>query len=399
MLVCAGFCQMPAAAQDRPLKGGTAVSAVVPPQEHLTQTTSKPTSRPATQPQGFPVNGDFETRAESADLPAGWTSKHPDNVQLVDTDGPHGLVVEMSGGKRLMASYGVDLTSEKIPVKANTRYRCSGYTKSTGPNMKVFIKGFATVTRRVQGEVKTFDDIVYQMRKDIEPSEDWEPFNLDFEIAPARVFSDFQHTITYVRVRLWAFWPEGTCWFDEICFEEAAPLPQADRRHGQAVTHVGLPPRLSSASQPSTQPVARQFDESQTWRDAANAFRRGDHEQAARLAERLIAQAPHKGTYRVLAARTLAELERWKQAEQHARWLLEEKNGRGDKETPPRQIEPWQRDWARVVRAQVFRHTGRIEAARRILRELLQAETGPSPHARAAAESLLAEIEAGSGGD
>jgi len=372
---------------------------VVSTQERVTQAASRPTSRPTTQPEARPYNGDFETRAESADLPAGWTTKHPDNVQLVNTDGPHGLVVEMSAGKKLMASYGVDLTSAKIPVKPNTRYRCTGYTKSAGPQMKVFIKGFATVTRRVQGELKTFDDIVYQMRKDIDPSEDWQPFNLDFEIAPARVFSDFQHTITYVRVRLWAFWPEGTCWFDDICFEEVEPVSEADRRHGQAVTHVGLPPRLSVASQPSTQPVAgQQFDEQQTWRDAANAFRRGDHEQAARLAERLIAHAPHKGVYRVLAARALAKLERWKQAEQHVRWLLEE-NERGDKEMPPRQVEPWQRDWARVVRAQAFRHTGRIEAARRILRELLRAETGTSPHARAAAESLLAELEGGSGGD
>ncbi|HUU97806.1 MAG TPA: hypothetical protein VM487_18885, partial [Phycisphaerae bacterium] len=82
-----------------------------------------------------------------------------------------------------------------------------------------------------------------------------------------------------------------------------------------------------------------------------------------------------------------------------ARWLLDEKNERGDKQTPPRQVEPWQRDWARVVRAQAFRHTGRIKAARRILSELLQPEAGTSPHARAAAESLLSEIEAGGGGD
>jgi hypothetical protein len=353
---------------------------------------SQPASQPATKNLVF--NGDFETVDPSGTLPAGWTTTHPDNARVVDLGGWHGHVIEMTGGKQLMASYGVDLTGEKIPVKANTRYRCTGCAKSTGPNMKAFIKGYATVPRRVKGELKTFDDIVYQMRKDIAPSADWQPFDLEFEITPAEVFSDFQHEVQYVRVRLWAFWPAGTCWFDEIEFEEVGPVPNSDRRHDDAVTHVGLPPRLGEAATESPETGDGVFDEEQTWREAANALRANEHAKAALLAEQLIAHAPHKGVYRVLAARALVELERWEDADRHASWLLEEA-GEFERRTPAREIESWQRDWAQVVHATVYLHTGRADEAHAILKRLLQADH--SPHAGAAARKLLAEIEDGEG--
>jgi tetratricopeptide (TPR) repeat protein len=258
--------------------------------------------------------------------------------------------------------------------------------------MKVFIKGYATVTRRVDGQLRTYDDIIYQMRKDIEPGEGWQPFNLDFEITPANVFSDFQHKVDYVRIRLWAYWPAGTCRFADLTFEEVGPVPRRNRRHAEAVTHVGLPPRLGDAAQQSMQPTTQRFDDQEAWHDAVNAFRGQDHEQALRLAEQLIQHAPHMGSYRLLAARALAQLERWDAAEQHARWLLEKTGDIQPPGKPPRQIESWQRDWAHVVQAQAYQHTGRVAEARRILRQLLQSDA--SPHAHAAAEKLLAEMDA-----
>jgi thioredoxin-like negative regulator of GroEL len=198
--------------------------------------------------------------------------------------------------------------------------------------------------------------------------------------------------VEYLRITLWAYWPAGTCWFDDLRFEEAGPISADQKRHEDGVTHVGLPPDLGAAARtPTTSSPAREsFDEEQAWQDAANALRTGDNGTAARLAEALIAHAPPKGTYRVLAARALAAVQRWNAAEQQAQWLLEEVD-RSRPETAPREIEPWQRDWARVVLAQIRHHTGRSEEARALLRTLL--ESGVSPHAKAAAESLLAEIE------
>jgi hypothetical protein len=189
----------------------------------VAQERKKPTSRPASAPTNLVSNGDFERPAPGGNLPEGWTTEHPDNVRLVDDPEGRGRVIEMTGDKKRMASYGVDLVSGDVPVQEGVPYRCTGYTRSTGPNMKVFVRGFATVTRRARGEVKVFDDAVYTMRKDVAPSERWQPFTLDFQIRPAEVVSDEPYPIKYVRIKLWAYWPVGTCWFDDIRFEQVGP--------------------------------------------------------------------------------------------------------------------------------------------------------------------------------
>jgi hypothetical protein len=184
---------------------------------------SAPASGPTSQPVNLVYNGDFEKADDADRLPDGWSTEHPANAHLAHDVEGHGQVVEMTGDQKLMGSYGVDLLSGKIPVKPETRYHCTGTTRSTGPRMKVFVRGYATVPRRVRGEVTVFDDAVYTMRKDIAPSAQWQPFQLDFEIRPAEVVRDQQHAIKYVRIKLWAYWPMGTCWFDDIRFQEVGP--------------------------------------------------------------------------------------------------------------------------------------------------------------------------------
>ncbi|MCK4341855.1 MAG: tetratricopeptide repeat protein [Phycisphaerae bacterium] len=354
------------------------------------QDIAEPASQPARQPTNLLRNGDFEQADETGMLPADWTTQRPDNVRLIDFGDEFGAVVQMTGDKKLMSGYGVALLSEtKIPIKPNTRYRCTGYTRSDGPRMKVFIRGYATVTRRVQGELKTFDDAVYTMRKDIDPSAQWQRFNLDFDITPAKVFSDHQHTVKYVRIKLWAYWPAGTCWFDDIRFEEVGPLPPSKVRQADTVTHTGEKPRLGKSAQ--TPDDAEPFDEEQTWLDAANAFRADDYTKALPLAEQLVAHTPHKGTYRILLARTLAKLKRWSEAERQAAWFLIEQDEKPAQSRPAREIEPWQRDWALVVRAEACWRTEQTNEAKRLLQRILKKEA--SPHARHAAEELLHRIE------
>ncbi len=354
---------------------------------------SRPATQPATRPANLAVNGDFEQPDESGKLPAGWITKRPRNVRRMNLGGERGWVVEMTGDNPLMGTYGTDLTGGLIEFEPNTRYRCTGYARSDGPNMKVFVKGYATIKRRNKGRIETLEDVVYQMRKDLEPSKDWKPFNLDFDVTPAAVFSDHQHRVQYLRITLWAYWPRGTCWFDDIRFEEVGPVADHHRRHYEPVTHVGLPPRLADdkdAARTGREP----FDEQQAWLDAANALRGGRYEESSKLARQLIAHAPAKGIYRVLAARALAKLERWAEADEHARWILERKE---DSETGGNgacRIEPWQVDWANVVHAEVLWRTGRPKEARKIL-EQLKKTSAASPHARTAAEKLLATLDDG----
>lgn len=355
----------------------------------LASAQSAPATQPASKPANLVRNGDFEQLDDAGRLPAGWTTEHPGNVRVVDSGDEFGRVVEMTGGKKLMATYGVDLTGEKIPIKPNTRYRCTGYTRSEGPNLKVFVRGYATVARRVKGELKTFDDQVYTMRKDIDAPAEWERFNLDFEIIPAAVFSDHKHEIKYVRIKLWAYWPAGTCFYDDIRFEEVGPVPASRIRRPDAVTHTGVEPRLGERG--AEHGGAEAFDEEQTWLDAANAFRAEEYARALPLAERLVAHAPHKGAYRILLARTLEKLKRWPEADRAAAWLLAKEGDKPAQTQPTREIEPWQRDWALVVRAQACWHAGRPNQARQYLKEVIRKDA--SPHARQAAERLLRQME------
>ena len=350
-----------------------------------------PASAPGSQPANLLANGDFDRPDATGALPAGWTTEHPANVRRLDLGGQRGGVVQMTGDKQLMGGYGADLLSEKIPIKPNTCYRCTGVTRSDGPNMKVFVRGYGTVTRRVKGELQTFEDAVYTMRKDIPPTGDWTPFNLDFTIVPFNEFGAHQHRVEYVRIKLWAYWPAGTCWFDNLRFEEVGPLPADAVRHPDAVTHTGVPPRLGPGAETTT---AAAFDEEQVWLDAANAFRADEFAKAAELGEQLVARAGHKGMYRVLLARALAALQRWSEAEQQAAWLLGDggagANSRPAASQPAPQIDPWQRDWACVVRAEACWHTGRTDEAREWLKRALR--EGAAPQARTAAEQLSRQI-------
>lgn len=322
---------------------------------------------PASQPVNLVVNGDFETVDAKTHLPAGWTSKHPGNVKCVRdaVDGRRGMVIEMTGDRDLMGTYGVDLISDKIAFKPNTRYLCTGAARSDGPKMIVFVKGYATINGR--------EEQVYQMRKEIEPSAQWRTFTLDFDVRAANVFSDFQHRVEYLRITLWAYWPAGTCWYDDIHFEEVGPVDPKLVTNAEAVTHVGLPPRLATTQ------AAEPFDLEQTWIDAVNAFNAAQDDQALRLARQLLERQPENADYHLLAARALGRLGRLQEGRTHADMVLKYAT------------QTWQREWAQVVQAEAIWRGGDAAAAKLLLQQIV--EKAESENARQAARELLKRIE------
>jgi hypothetical protein len=384
-------------------------------------------------------------------LPRGWTTAHPANVRVIrepaprngepsarngepgprggvpapragapdprgGEPGPRGHVVQFTGDAELMGGYGVDLLSPPIVFKPNTRYRCTGLTRSAGPSLMIFVKGYATVTRRVDGQVRTFDDQVYQMRKEVKPTAEWTSFNLDFELRPTDVFSDQRHTLKYLRVKLWGYWPAGTCWLDDIRFEEVGPLPASDQRDPNAVTHMVVPPTLgpearrpegsagggggnaaSGAGDTHGAPDAGAggapggLDLEGEWNDAVNLFQAGRYAEAWPHIERLLSAASDNADYRVLAARCLLALNRLDDAEKHAAWVLKAGDAAqapgAAPETDVGGVQAWHRDWARIVQLDVRYRRGDHDGAVADLRKLL---AGPlTPHAAAAGRELL----------
>jgi len=209
---------------------------------------------PASQPANLVVNGDFQATDPAKMLPTHWTTKHPTNIRLLQ-DAKFGNVMEMTGDEALMGGYGVDLLSEKINFSPTHRYRVTGSTRSDGPTLILFVKGYATVTRKVKGKEVTADEVVFQMKKEIEKSKTWAAFNLDLEIKPIRTFGRLQHEIQYLRVQLWAYWPKGSAYWANLAMADAGELPKQEQGSGKAVTRLNTTPRLlpDAETQPGTE--------------------------------------------------------------------------------------------------------------------------------------------------
>ena len=296
-------------------------------------------------------------------LPDGWTTKHPDNVKYLQDIG----AIQMTGDANLMGSYGVDLISDKIPFKPNTRYRCTGDTRSDAPNMIVFVKGYETLNAR--------EEQVYQMRKEIAATKQWQPFNLDFDLRPTKEFSEFQQKVEYLRITLWAYWPVGTCWYRNIRFEELGPLDPKLVTNPDAVTHVGTKPRLATTQSDDSQG----FDAEQTWDNAVNAFNAGQDDEARQIGQGIARPRWQQQRLSLAVAAFCAQLEKFDEADAHAQWLIDHAN------------QPWQRDWARIVHAQALWKNGDPSSAKQLLGQVVQ-ET-QSENARQAAKDLLKQLD------
>lgn len=327
-------------------------------------------------------NGDFELADDATGLPEGWRRipLERQNVRIVRHP-TRGNVLQLSGGSDLMGELGAQLIqTTDIPVRPNMRYRCTGFTRTEAPHIIIFVKGYGKVSRRIDGKPTEIHDRVYQMKKELpgaprDCARDWEPFNLDFEIIPARLFSDFQHQVEFVRLKLYAYWPPGTCWLDDIRFEEVGPVPDADRSHAEAVTHTGVAPHLPDATDTPA------FEEQRWYVDAANAWKREEFGRCHALSKELVRQVPGQGLYRLLAARAAIRIGRPEEALIGLEFFF-------DAAVPAtgREVEEWQIDWARFVRAQALSLTGRADQAREILSRLAGASEDADVKALAAHE-------------
>ncbi len=378
----------------------------VPKLEELLAASVAPAPTPAAPDKAMNLvyNGTFEQVDANSGVPVGWRGvpvfPGGKNVLVVDGGPKRGKVLLLHGDAGRMGAPGVMcMQTAEIPVKANTRYRCTGWTKSAGPTFIIFVKGFGLVKHNVGDRTSVYEE-VYMMKKEISGPvtgrgvRDWEPFNLDFEVRPLRVFSDFNTKVEFVRVKIFAYWPPGTCWADDIRFFEVGPVPADQRVSEEAMTHAGIKPRLSAPD-----PNEGKFDEEQAYVDAGNAWKTGEYVKCHFLSSRLIAAAPGTGLYRLLLARSATMLGKWDDAEAQAQWVLEAQ----DKGAAGREVEGWMFDWAALVHAEVVLRTG-DRAQGLALVEALVAKTD-SPHVKAAARKVLAQAregdkrpEAGSGG-
>ncbi|MFA7237543.1 MAG: hypothetical protein WC058_11820 [Phycisphaeraceae bacterium] len=328
-------------------------------------------------------NGRFE-RVDDSGWPVGWTTKHEKNVKWVMVEGEpfHETMraAAMSGEEGLMGTYGVDVLSDKVEIKPGRRYRVTGWARSDGPNQIVFVKGFGTVTRKIEGKEQQVDEVVYQMKKEIAPGNTWTRFSLEFEIKPAKIFTAHQAEVKYVRVLLWAYWPVGTCWYGDVKFFDVTP---ADEKASAAPEHspifTGEKPRLSAEAD---KPADEKFDAEQAWIDAANAWGDGAFAKCAAVCGRLIVHEPGHVNGHLMLARALVKLERWDEAATEVTWLDSQGAAK---------IAAWQADYAKVTRGEISLHEGKTEEAKALMQAVIA--HNESAGATAAAKAALEKIE------
>lgn len=100
---------------------------------------------------------------------------------------------------------GVSLTSDWIEVKPNGTYRISARVKSTGTAIKVFVKGY--------GIIRGKRELVYQASKNFKKGDGkWHTIERIVHLSKSRI------PVRWVRIVLFAYWPPGQVWFDDISF-------------------------------------------------------------------------------------------------------------------------------------------------------------------------------------
>ena len=190
-------------------------------------------------------NGDFEAGRDSPDgwqrpdgLTTFWAAEgRPGKCLKVNTDVNHDQWVEWqkkykagapaseapaptptSGAKydTVAGIYGAAYFSDPIPVQPGKAYKVS--VNYRGPSSdfmfpKLFIRGYGDV----KGEKRAVYDAYLALRSKTQGKE-WE-----WNVRIVEIPKDTAAPVEFVRLMLYAYWPPGTYWFDNVSMKEVAP--------------------------------------------------------------------------------------------------------------------------------------------------------------------------------
>jgi hypothetical protein len=131
-------------------------------------------------------------------------------------------------------NYGVAYFSDPIPVKPGKSYKvCIAYRGLTADIFfpKLFIRGYADI----KGDQRAVYDAYLALRCQTQGKE-WEN-NLRIITIP----TDTPSPVEFVRLMLYAYWPPGQYYFDNVSMKEAAPAEGAKAAGAPAADVPGAP--------------------------------------------------------------------------------------------------------------------------------------------------------------
>ena len=155
-----------------------------------------------------------------------WRKKHADGAGAGDAPKP----TPTSGAKydTVAGIYGVKYDSRPIPVTPGKAYKISIQYKGRSTDFffpKLFIRGWA----QVAGEKRVVYNAYLALRC-IEGPGEWKR-----GVRICEIPTDTQAPIEYLVLKIYAYWPPGTYYFDNVSMKQVAPgtkIPGPDRKVG-----------------------------------------------------------------------------------------------------------------------------------------------------------------------
>lgn len=181
------------------------------------------------------ANGDFEAGDPgSTAQPLGWDRTDGLGVQWTSAPDGHGKAIRMdtrvseqamneswtragltndwfiphAAGNAIAETYGLSLYSAPVTAVSGVTYRISGDVIGPG-GAKIWVRGYGIFRGRL---TRRYEAVLNCDRS----SRDWRHFELSFE--PTRHRPD----VTQLRVMLYAYYPSGVYWFDNLRLETAS---------------------------------------------------------------------------------------------------------------------------------------------------------------------------------
>ncbi|MFO8013990.1 MAG: hypothetical protein R6X20_11885 [Phycisphaerae bacterium] len=180
------------------------------------------------------ANPGFEQADSGGSGPAHWQKVEPQMAWTANPDGP-GKVLRYEMDTETAATYGLDFYSDWIPIQAGATYRFACRYKTLGPTPKIFLKGYHAFPARNGYPAQRRETY----RRQVHPKGargEWHTVTADFIPSATRP----EHTPTFLKVDLYAYWPAGVIYWDDVVLKKVrdAPPSNAEPSAGAAMTQV-----------------------------------------------------------------------------------------------------------------------------------------------------------------
>jgi len=168
------------------------------------------------------ANGGFEEPAPGGRGPAHWQDVEKQMAWVANPDGP-GKVLKYDMDRATAASYGLDFYSDWIAIEAGATYRFACRYKTLGPTPKIFLKGYHLFPAQDGYPAQRRETY----RRQVHPTGGkgaWHTVTADF--VPEATTPD--HTPTHLKVDLYAYWPKGVIFWDDVVLKKVRDAPAAN---------------------------------------------------------------------------------------------------------------------------------------------------------------------------